>query len=192
MNLNTGRKIWSCRKMPVFCFLKTDTHLYRVSVPACCTCTRLTGQGAELEQEAAAQTSVCSLRVVNNNNIHTKIQPRRAKSKQSALSSTVCSSSECSTGTLPISLVSKSADVVSGTVSGEKESSGKWSCFCKAFQAFGLSVTQGAAGKFCSCTTITLEANEVLENFMMMFWFIGAQELRTFTVTCKDCNFWLF
>lgn len=87
------------------------------------------------------------------------------KSAQSALSLTVCSSSGCSTVTLPVSLVPKSADVVSGTVSSEKESSGKWSCFCSAFQAFGLNVIQGAAGKFSSCTTVILEAKEVLENF---------------------------
>lgn len=87
------------------------------------------------------------------------------KSAQSALSWTVCSSPECSAVTLPVSLVPKSADVVSGTVSGEKESSGKWSCFCTAFQAFGLNAAQGAAGKFCSCTTIILEVKEVLENF---------------------------
>lgn len=37
----------------------------------------------------------------------------------------------------------------------------------KAFQAFSLSVTQGAAGKICSLATVVLEVKEVLENF---FW----------------------
>lgn len=173
--------------MPVFCFLKADTHLY--------TSVRQASQEREqscsgrLQYTPACVPSACC---TNKNNIHAKIQPSCAKSAQSTPSLTVYSSSECSAVTLPVSLVSKSADVVSGTVSGEKESSGKCSCFCKAFQVFGLRVTQGAAGKFCSCTTIILEVKEILENLLMMFGFFGAQELRTFTFSCKDCNWWLF
>lgn len=35
----------------------------------------------------------------------------------------------------------------------------------KAFQAFGLSVTQGAAGKFCSLNAVILQVKEVLGEF---------------------------
>lgn len=58
---------------------------------------------------------------------------------------------------LPSSLVPKSADVVSGTVSGKKESSGKWSCFCIWFEV----LQENSA----------LEVKEALQNFLMMFWF---------------------
>lgn len=37
----------------------------------------------------------------------------------------------------------------------------------KAFQAFGLSVTQGAAGKFCSLNAVILQVKEVWENSLI-------------------------
>lgn len=39
----------------------------------------------------------------------------------------------------------------------------------KAFQTFGLSVTQGAAGKFCSSNAVILQVKEVWENSLMAF-----------------------
>lgn len=45
MNLNSGGGSGNIKR-PVFCFSNADTHLYRASVPAGWTHTRLTGQEA--------------------------------------------------------------------------------------------------------------------------------------------------
>lgn len=71
MNLNSGGGSGNI-KSPVLCFLNADTHLYRVSVPAGWTHTRGSqDRKLEPEQDAAVQTSVCSLGAVHkHNNIH--------------------------------------------------------------------------------------------------------------------------
>lgn len=118
MNLNAGGGSGNIKR-PLFCFLNADTHTHtHLYVSLSLQVGHTWGsqdRKLEPEQDVAVQTSVCSLGAVHKrNNIHSQIQPSHAKYAQSELSFTVCSFSECSTVTLPIFLVPKSADVVSG------------------------------------------------------------------------------
>lgn len=131
MNLNTGGRSGTMKR-PAFCFLNTGTHLYHVSCPACCTHTRLAGQEVRTVAGhcSADQLVFPPVWCTNITTLTLKCNQIMQNTHRASLLSLFVHSPS-----VPLSLCQSSWCLkvqmwcLAGTVSGKKESSGKWSCF---------------------------------------------------------------